>query len=745
MAFGVADRAAAATAFTGQFGAGGTWNVYELINTNMTWEEAWRFAPTRENPIAGNTAVGHLVTLTDVAENNFVHMQGGMGDLWIGLTDRVGIQTAFESINGFFPTDEGWAWVTGEPYTFDDPDTTALGYWGRDAMGVFTEPNNSGGEDAAHIRGDGRWNDHQSGFSANEPAASADNTAEGQQTFRFVIEWDTMLPSMPTGFPMTRPDPPIPPVDPVFPTPLARLPGQDGTATTFGVTDRTGSGASVDTRDAIARYLGTTGTLVNGSATKFDINDPEAGGIAGSVLGTPIPIPSNTAADDNNFQEVVKGTFQVPSGQGGLYTFNVRSDDGFAMRILSQPTGGSLTQHEFTSSRNGRVDQDGTLVFLAPTGDSNTQGVINLAPGTYDVEFIWFENGGGAFAEVSTHKGDLIANPLTNHIPQWILLGDGTSLPEQERPFKQPARLTGQVTAKNRARGTITNVAQIVADWRANPTPTHEGMFNEVVFNGDGGNGIQGANAGPGNVHQFPNGTGVDQFTTSVTGEFTVLDTNGTAGETMTFALLSDDNAGLHIIGQNFTGVSDFDGTPTTNIATLGNPEGLSDQWLIADYRTGNTNAFGLITLQDNTTYDFEAFMLEEGGGAVLEVWVAPGDQLATGFDPTKFYPLTVDVAPSLLSANTGLGLVQGPGTGPSGGTAIPGDYNEDGKVDTADYVVWRKNNINGQQGYDDWRANYGRTSGSGSALSAVPEPATGLLVVLGLVGGALAARRRAG
>jgi hypothetical protein len=65
--------------------------------------------------------------------------------------------------------------------------------------------------------------------------------------------------------------------------------------------------------------------------------------------------------------------------------------------------------------------------------------------------------------------------------------------------------------------------------------------------------------------------------------------------------------------------------------------------------------------------------------------------------------------------------------------TGIPGDHNEDGKVDAADYVVWRKGNINGQQGYNDWRTNFGRTSGSGSALgssSAVPEPATGLLAM---------------
>ena len=51
------------------------------------------------------------------------------------------------------------------------------------------------------------------------------------------------------------------------------------------------------------------------------------------------------------------------------------------------------------------------------------------------------------------------------------------------------------------------------------------------------------------------------------------------------------------------------------------------------------------------------------------------------------------------------------------------GDYNHDGIVDTADYVVWRKTDGT-QAGYNLWRANFGRTAGNGSAAGgAVPEP----------------------
>jgi hypothetical protein len=66
----------------------------------------------------------------------------------------------------------------------------------------------------------------------------------------------------------------------------------------------------------------------------------------------------------------------------------------------------------------------------------------------------------------------------------------------------------------------------------------------------------------------------------------------------------------------------------------------------------------------------------------------------------------------------------------------LTGDYNADGKVDAADYVVWRDQNINGPQGYLDWRTNFGKPA-SGAALGSggsVPEPASASLVLVGLV-----------
>lgn len=72
---------------------------------------------------------------------------------------------------------------------------------------------------------------------------------------------------------------------------------------------------------------------------------------------------------------------------------------------------------------------------------------------------------------------------------------------------------------------------------------------------------------------------------------------------------------------------------------------------------------------------------------------------------------------------------------------ALPGDYNQDGKVDAADYVVWRKNpNAHGGDpaGYNTWRMNFGAMAGSGSgnllSAGAVPEPAAWMLLFIAMV-----------
>jgi T5SS/PEP-CTERM-associated repeat protein len=96
---------------------------------------------------------------------------------------------------------------------------------------------------------------------------------------------------------------------------------------------------------------------------------------------------------------------------------------------------------------------------------------------------------------------------------------------------------------------------------------------------------------------------------------------------------------------------------------------------------------------------------------------------------------------------------------------ALDGDYNADGKVDAADFIVWRKqsdgtgpglaadgddNNVVNVADYDFWRMNFGRTiaspaagaaAGASPSLAAVPEPAGAVMGFTALLAGVF--RRR--
>jgi hypothetical protein len=81
----------------------------------------------------------------------------------------------------------------------------------------------------------------------------------------------------------------------------------------------------------------------------------------------------------------------------------------------------------------------------------------------------------------------------------------------------------------------------------------------------------------------------------------------------------------------------------------------------------------------------------------------------------------------------------------------LPGDFNDDGVVNSADYVVWRNGLASGdftQEDYDTWRTHYGSTladNEGGGAGSTIPEPTSRLLSLLAASGVGFARRKLVG
>jgi probable HAF family extracellular repeat protein len=179
--------------------------------------------------------------------------------------------------------------------------------------------------------------------------------------------------------------------------------------------------------------------------------------------------------------------------------------------------------------------------------------------------------------------------------------------------------------------------------------------------------------------------------------------------------------------------------TPTTpsgtsgmmlDLGTLGGP---NSYWYNVSADGQVIGASEVEVVVSNYTH---AFLYTSGNGMV---------DLNTLIDPLSGWELLDASAINDAGQITGQGLIGGEYHAYllTPAPAITGDYNLDGAVDAADYVVWRKGlgKTYMPADYDVWRAHFGQTAGSGAALpsaeplsAAVPEPATLALADLGFV-----------
>jgi hypothetical protein len=149
-----------------------------------------------------------------------------------------------------------------------------------------------------------------------------------------------------------------------------------------------------------------------------------------------------------------------------------------------------------------------------------------------------------------------------------------------------------------------------------------------------------------------------------------------------------------------------------------------------------------------DSTFSFAPGIPVTLGGTLQLAFAAgvdPADQLGRAIDlfdwsgvtPTGTFnvssPYTWNLSNLYTTGQVTLSAVPG---------VVPGDFNGNGVVDAADYVVWRKTDGT-PGGYNTWRANFGRPAASSSA-AAVPETSSIVLLLVVLSGASFFTRRAA-
>ncbi len=214
--------------------------------------------------------------------------------------------------------------------------------------------------------------------------------------------------------------------------PLAsQLAGPAGSTTSWGIREYANPDLLGNIAVIEAAITGETPpTFTDGAAPVFNHFDPDTNNVTsiGSFTND-FNILSSTAAPDDNF--IVVGKSQVTVPAAGVYTFSVRSDDGFAMRVSG--TGGGRF---ISTGGDGQIDagDNQTLFRNAGGADSNSRGTYQFdAAGTYDILYLGWDGGSGGYYEVSWAPGTFAHYRETN---TWQLVGnpaDPSIPPHRER------------------------------------------------------------------------------------------------------------------------------------------------------------------------------------------------------------------------------------------------------------------------------------------------------------------------
>jgi hypothetical protein len=360
--------------FTGPYGPGGTWNLYEHRGFEggervagavepKGWNAAHQDAMSRLETISGTNARGHLLALagpTAQQENDFIAARLDHQGTWIGLSDKPafgGGAAGTDGRAGFGnpPGDGvGWKWTSGEVFDFAN----------------WVGPNPRGDDNLAGLSRQRGW-----------------YTAGGATSY--IIEYETHSPT-----PLNLPPVPLAPM----------LPGPAPRAGAFGVREvaiNTSIGAwtrgavrllqNIPADSIVRDYY----TPVIDYQTEFEAIQSRTGPSRPFELLQRGDVPF---AQHDNFAMVAHGQILIPEGQGGDWTFSITSDDGFELYIPG-------ARFELAQMGATTITPYGSVRYPGDRASFTTLASTNLQPGVHDIELVYYENTGQALVNLFAARG----------------------------------------------------------------------------------------------------------------------------------------------------------------------------------------------------------------------------------------------------------------------------------------------------------------------------------------------------
>jgi autotransporter-associated beta strand protein len=376
------------------------------------------------------------------------------------------------------------------------------------------------------------------------------------------------------------------------------------------------------------------------------------------------------------------------------------NENTFHVGAIRVAADGAVLNGNIFLTADTRLGSRGAQATAAQLGMPNDQGVVwnGKITGNFDLE-LNIKNDQGQ----STLEGDMPTMIFTNSANDW---GGDTTIGNGRVRIGG----SGEVIPHGPGKGNLTLLGEGVA--AARPTVLTLDSHTETV------NGLS------------SQGALSEIFITNQTAGTATLRV-GANDATSTFGgTIQDDTANGGIVALSkigagtltLTGANAYSGDTRVEGGTLsiGNA-------FLADAADVHVGSGALFNLNFSGTDTIDALFL---GGIPR----APGTWGGAGSGATNISPFLTGTGRLMV---TTMGMVQ----------LLAGDYNGNGVVDAADYVVWRdalgtntqlQNEGPGvtpgmvtQEDYATWRSNFGRSAGGGAGLtSLVPEPSTLLLLV---------------